>query len=201
MAEVLITLGIIGIVAAVTLPILISNYRKHVVETRLKAAYSQLFQAISLSEIQNGELTSWEVITSSYNQQNEWINKYIAPYLEHTKVGRNQDPQYIKQDNGKVPYIKLKNGTIIYFHMGSYADFFIDINGLQKPNKLGYDQFICNINIRNLNNTRKGLFMYGYIHITNHKTAVDICTRNSGMCGALIQYDGWKIKNDYPYKF
>lgn len=36
LAEVLITLGIIGVVAALTLPNLIADYRASVVETRLK---------------------------------------------------------------------------------------------------------------------------------------------------------------------
>ena len=42
LAEVLITIGIIGIVAALTLPTLIGNYRKSVVENKLKSTYSQL---------------------------------------------------------------------------------------------------------------------------------------------------------------
>ena len=40
LAEVLITIGIIGIVAALTLPTLIGNYRKSVVENKLKSTYS-----------------------------------------------------------------------------------------------------------------------------------------------------------------
>ena len=36
LAEVLITLGIIGVVAALTLPALINNYEKSVVETRMQ---------------------------------------------------------------------------------------------------------------------------------------------------------------------
>ena len=40
LAEVLITLGIIGVVAAITLPTLIQNYQKHVFVTRLQKAIS-----------------------------------------------------------------------------------------------------------------------------------------------------------------
>ncbi len=36
LAEVLITLGIIGVVAAMTIPVMISSYNKHITETRLK---------------------------------------------------------------------------------------------------------------------------------------------------------------------
>ena len=48
LAEVLITLGIIGIVVALTLPTLIQNHRNQVVETRLKKFYSTINQAITL---------------------------------------------------------------------------------------------------------------------------------------------------------
>ena len=36
LAEVLITLGIIGVVSALTLPVLVQKYRNNVVETKLK---------------------------------------------------------------------------------------------------------------------------------------------------------------------
>lgn len=42
LAEVLITLGIIGVVAALTIPVLTQNYKKRVVETRLQKFYSTI---------------------------------------------------------------------------------------------------------------------------------------------------------------
>ena len=48
LAEVLITLGVIGIVAALTMPALIVNYQKKVLETRIKKFYSVLNQVNSL---------------------------------------------------------------------------------------------------------------------------------------------------------
>ena len=47
LAEVLITLGIIGVVAAMTLPALIQSYANTVVETRLAKFYSTINQAIA----------------------------------------------------------------------------------------------------------------------------------------------------------
>ena len=49
LAEVLITLGIIGVVAAMTLPVLISNHRKQVYVTQLKKSVSTLEQAFHLA--------------------------------------------------------------------------------------------------------------------------------------------------------
>lgn len=45
LAEVLITLGIIGVVAAMTIPVMISSYNKHITETRLKKFYSSTKQS------------------------------------------------------------------------------------------------------------------------------------------------------------
>ncbi len=54
-AEVLITLGVIGIVAALTLPSVIQNYQKKVTVERLKKTYSTLAQAIQMSVKDNDE--------------------------------------------------------------------------------------------------------------------------------------------------
>ncbi len=42
LAEVLITLGVIGLVAALTMPSLIAHYQKKVLVTQIKKAYSTL---------------------------------------------------------------------------------------------------------------------------------------------------------------
>ena len=54
MAEVLITLGVIGVVAALTLPALINKYQKVVIKNRFKKAYSLVSQAIKQVEVNNG---------------------------------------------------------------------------------------------------------------------------------------------------
>ncbi len=55
LAEVLITLGIIGVVAAMTIPNLMSNYRKHIAETRILRTYSIITQAIKIAEEEWGD--------------------------------------------------------------------------------------------------------------------------------------------------
>ena len=55
LAEVLITLGIIGVVAAMTMPALIGNYQKKQTVSALQKAYTTLAQAVKLSELSNGE--------------------------------------------------------------------------------------------------------------------------------------------------
>ena len=55
LAEVLITLAIIGIVAALTIPSVISNYQQQEFKTGLKKAVSVLNEAIQMNIVQEGE--------------------------------------------------------------------------------------------------------------------------------------------------
>ncbi|MDR1327709.1 MAG: prepilin-type N-terminal cleavage/methylation domain-containing protein, partial [Heliobacteriaceae bacterium] len=50
LSEVLITLGIIGVVAALTMPSLITKYEKQVTVTRLKKFYSIHMQTLKMTE-------------------------------------------------------------------------------------------------------------------------------------------------------
>ena len=62
MAEVLITLAIIGIVAAMTLPSLINNRRSKALETALKKNYSVIEQVLNMYYAQKGERLTSEII-------------------------------------------------------------------------------------------------------------------------------------------
>lgn len=55
LAEVLITLGIIGIVAAMTLPGVINNSRSKQLETAFKKNYSSISQALAMYQAETGE--------------------------------------------------------------------------------------------------------------------------------------------------
>ena len=95
LAEVLITLGIIGIVVALTIPNLVQGYRKRVVETRLKEFYTITQQAFKMAEVDNGDITNWGRYGNPGNvylendvyhsNSDEWFDKYISPYLKEEK--------------------------------------------------------------------------------------------------------------------
>ena len=54
LAEVLITLGIIGVVAAMTLPSLVNKYREQEIITRVKKTYTSIAQALELVQANYG---------------------------------------------------------------------------------------------------------------------------------------------------
>ena len=59
LAEVLITLAIIGVVAAVTIPTLVQKYKEQVTVTKVKKAYAVLTNAMQMAIIENGTLDTW----------------------------------------------------------------------------------------------------------------------------------------------
>lgn len=193
LAEVLITLGIIGIVAALTMPNIISNHQKKETVKQLKTAYSILSQAIESSKIDNGDIVNWDI----YNLETfDFAEKYILPYLKIAKrcgtpVGHpisegcfpNNDLFYqldgttislggCCRDPGWWDKSVLSNGMMIAISSCPNDDsalIFIDINGKKGQSILGKDMFGFKINPR-----------YGFILGTGDYTTpyVDKFTRD-----------------------
>ncbi len=101
-AEVLITLGIIGVVMALTLPSVISNYRQESYKSALKKNYSVLNQTFNMIYGSDyDDFNDWDY-SRSYEFLNETYNKF-ASYLNIAKtcghaVGCFERP---KAKNGK----------------------------------------------------------------------------------------------------
>ena len=201
LAEVLITLGIIGVVAAITLPSLIQNYKKHVIENQLKKAYSTLQNGIRLSEIDNGYMSEWP--SGAQLDVQPYFNQYWKPYFVGIKQCSNMKACGYKQNYAGSSDLSKKwinalwdistqyssvsarilfqiaDGTVIFVPNISagqyYSGIYVDVNGPKEPNTYGLDVFTFT------RNTDRG------IKPTN---------------GALlIMQNGWKIPKDYPYKY
>lgn len=90
LAEVLITLGIIGVVAALTIPTLIANQKTTQTITALKNVYSTLLSAYNLTVQENGDPTNWDLISFADGQGALHLLAKFTPYLKVTKdCGRN----------------------------------------------------------------------------------------------------------------
>ena len=215
LAEVLITLGIIGVVAAMTLPTLIANYDKKVSATKAKKGYSELLNAIRMSEAHNGEMKEWTYPTSaSIDITRNFVNEYIKPYYNDLKEhSAGADPSCGAAVSGAGVNYMLPNGTCLsmVIHPGGIFSATIDINGKQQPNLLGKDKFY-------FNNSSGKLMPYGWkdnitredikTGYTDEGGGVISCKKQKGDnenefhrhgCTALLMLDNWEIKDDYPW--
>ena len=132
LAEVLITLAVIGVVAALTIPTLINKYNQNVAETRLKMFYSMINQAIQLSEIDNGDKKTWgfEFCTPEYSKECIVLpfEKYFKPYLkingyefiENFKYTYNNNALKVDFQNGSTVLFTYGSRDVIFYPVGSH---------------------------------------------------------------------------------
>lgn len=171
LAEVLITLGIIGIVAAMTLPALINKGREKEFSAKLKKSYTTLQQAYNLAVSKHGTPDNWDLIDTDSSQGAQNLLNIMAPEL---KVLKNcgikggcwyDDP--VRRLNGTVwgnlnkhksySIVQLADGSLLAFLIRdkdcamprgttpalatSCALAIVDVNGPKIPNQIGYDVF------------------------------------------------------------
>lgn len=218
LAEVLITLGIIGIVAALILPFFMANIRKSEYSNKLKKLYSIISQAVLMSEIQTGlSALDWErngminnedgtsdVVANEEESYNFFI-KYLAPSFKYTSIVKGG---YI-EENGRKKFINTKvylvDGTVLVFTNGSCFDIVADLNGNRMPNKGGIDIYrflLCQGGApqAHFGNKNQSFGTYMPVHCPTREIALQKCKENSSYCSTLLMYDNWKFKDDYPYK-
>ena len=101
LAEVLITLMIIGIVAALTIPSVISNYQQQEFKTGLKKAVSVLNEAIQMNISQDGETPYDRGECSKYgnNTDRQKTNLKLMDYLKrHMNVVKTEIGTHLVQE-------------------------------------------------------------------------------------------------------
>lgn len=88
LSEVLITLSIIGIVAALTLPTLIQKQQKQQTITAVQKAYSIMNQNLKMSIAENGIPENWigKDESPNYATTINYFNKYIRPYYKIANI-------------------------------------------------------------------------------------------------------------------
>ena len=216
LAEVLITLGIIGIVAAMTIPTLISNYQKKQTVTKLQKAISIFNQAYKMSFDEVGNPSPQEAFDMGPTR---YINTYWAPYLKINNIcttysdcgydsltpitlpSGHKDGANIINERTRIGVQTMDGITYIIFtsHWNSNDNDFttpsnyvwVDLNGGEKPNKYGRDLFMLT-RVEN-----KGVFPYGY-DLTNDRVNSK-CFGSGYTCAEKIRRAGWEIDKSYPW--
>ena len=210
LAEVLITLGIIGIVAALTMPALIADHNNRVVETRLQKFYSSMNQAIRMAELEYGDRDVWWVDNTDYNSQKAWCEKYIIPYMNVIKTGKVGDYYTIYFADGSAVSIASAFMRDWYFYPGDPEKCLKGKNSVMR--ELGKCSFAFYYNpsknaagkISSWNFDSYGTSNWDGTEASLRNHAEYGCradnNKHSLYCTKLIHYYGWKIPDDYPYR-
>ena len=214
LAEVLITLGIIGIVAALTMPALIANHQKKTLESQFKKAYSMLKNAELRAVAAYGLSEDWD-----YEDADVFMNTYYVPYLNVVPMKKVKDysvkslsgvdlgtwymPAQAQMNN----WLYLVDGMLIrYFKNHQYFILTVDVNGSKAPNIYGKDIWDFELlwdGPKKL--TPKGLYYgkpmtkEGYSNIYNN--CKNYVSGNGGGCqctGPFI-YNNYKFDKNYPW--
>jgi len=159
LAEVLITLVIVGVVAAFTIPTLINKTEEREFKAALKKNYSILQQVFDKYYIEHGERLSYDVITSTSGTKTflQKIEKYFSSIKSDTSIAplSNFSEIYTTYDgkrnliygNFNDGMMILNDGTALFFNNDSGGVFIlVDVNGYEKkPNRLGKDTFMFEV--------------------------------------------------------
>lgn len=171
LSEVLITLGIVGTIAALTIPAVVSNYKKKVYVTQLKKTYNQIFDATH-AIINDEQAANYYATSAGVAQDNDsencktgpcyLLNNYFSVAKKNCKADDGGESKHNicfpanykslsgtnlgKTLNGYC--VQTTNGvTICMTHnTGNHVtSVVVDINGLDEPNMAGRDVFSMDI--------------------------------------------------------
>lgn len=223
LAEVLITLGVIGIVAAMTIPTIFAKVDHARKISYLKKAHSVLNQAVRLSSEDNGDYASWNRDLST----REYLEIYWAPYMKivvyctsYTVCNyKNSTPWSRYSGNGdytgfnvfsRIPIftldgilysISMQGGVNSEPDTDAVYDFdyigkngiFIDVNGSNPPNRFGNDVFMF------VGNSDGSIMPLGY-NLSEDKLNNDCSKKGKCLyCAEKLRRNGWKSYTGYPW--
>lgn len=170
LAETLITIGIIGIVCAMTLPSIINNINNKQLEAQFKTAYSKIYQAVLLMGNEDPQLWQTYCGANQYDSDYNFIKDFSKQFQILTIFEKNtinletlgySQVYFYRADIGKNIFnpdvhnngaFITKNGMIVFSSGCWWAkglDFVVDTNGFKGPNKFGYDVFYFQISKNN----------------------------------------------------
>lgn len=164
LAEVLITLAVIGVVVAITMPSLIQHFQEKELTTSYLKIYSILNQAYTFAQQENSTFNDWsKTDEDTYNKLRPYLNviddcpvgKGIRKcFYQGTYYAYNDTEiqDFIVSARNTQPAVRLVSGeTILFFRHTHQVDFIVDLNGDKRPNKLGYDLHFFSFNESKMN--------------------------------------------------
>ena len=228
LAEVLITLGIIGVVAAMTLPVLIQKHQKKVTVTKLKKAYTTIANAFNMAAAEHGNIDGILPIGAKVVAEDvkSFFNDYLFKYLSNpTMLSASYYPSQCSGGSGYQIYYLHKNdclpqsvvtnyslGRILFSTTsGDEVAYYIIVMAYDNSNSNPIAQYAQNYTLlidingnKKPNQFGKDVFRFRIYPATNsirpYSNGSDCKIDSIGFsCAAKIINDGWEIKDDYPW--
>lgn len=223
LAEVLITLGIIGVVAAMTLPTLIMNHRKQVTVNKVKKFYTVMSQATNSAIAEYGSMEDWQGFTTTRNgeEMQNWFDTYLKPYLKVID-------EFVKTDEEtgySTLFVVLSDGSVLSMvNWAGSAKSDDDANHVQdNHNGLIHVRYLTDKKLIDDVDSRIGCvnmfnflfysplkdqyFFQPYTYQANTPEKYNreffmnqLKGGNNQYCAAVMMFDGWQIKSDYPFQ-
>ena len=153
LAEVLVTLGIIGVVSAMTVPTLMQNYQRQSYVTQLHKTYNEVSQALLRYQTDKNAINLTEAGLTTQAAVNDFVNTYFKVVKTCEANNSSCFAASYKKVNGtalngiSMPYtaILASGQTIAINPRNDNADMvlrvLVDVNGLKGPNIQGRDLF------------------------------------------------------------
>ena len=199
LAEVLITLGIIGVVAAMTMPSLIQNTKRQHASARLKKFISVVNQALISAELDYGPREDWDKgEMESSDSAYDFLNTYIKPYVKSFDIEK-------RELLGKnMATLRFVDGSQMSVKIGSCYDIYYDINGEKFPNERGRDIYAfilcrqkgtCNLDS---NQVRAFYCTENGEDYPTREAILGNCKRNGQYCTLLLEENQYEFPKDYP---
>ncbi len=213
LAEVLITLGIIGIVAALTIPTLIGNYQKKEVPVRLQKMYNTLWGAISQAELENGQSEFW-----TFKDDTEAKDFYDTQIKNKMKCVKTTSQDCYLEDGSMIRLRDIRSYGLLEIVFYPFANKkALSYNYIKGEHKRYYFQYnvwlVPNPSI-NWKLTKPKTEVTHMAAIANNLTREQLLngpgpgnapeeyckgTGGAASCFQLIKRDGWTIAKDYPW--
>ena len=139
LAETLIVMGIIGVVAALTIPNLNSSTADKEKVAKLQKIYSNLNDAVGRATAVYGPMEGWRTGTNDNNETGKMVAERLTDFLKYSKI----DDSYITlADGATVSCYGTSDPSPAYPGKSYNAILDVDLDGDNKgKNLFGYDKF------------------------------------------------------------
>lgn len=201
LAEVLITLGVIGVVAAMTLPVLMANHRRKVTAVRIKQ-FSSIWQQAYLDVYnENGTENYWgSLVALDAQSALDFYNENFGKFIKTTEVKKSKYGVVGALPSGSGFYFYRWDGEFetsarTYLTFCPYYNDCIELAQNAAP-----------VQGEKIVDGKKSFAFYltgkapSYDWDGTREYLLEKCSGTvKGFCTKLIEFDGWEISKDYPW--